>query len=264
MADTIKKSLTVQWIVNRKDKKLIKFVEGEDKTYKLADNVLEHLNGIKTNTIVNVTIEGENIVYIAVKGEAVKTEEVKKEVEKIVTNTPQTIVGEDKKVEPFLMPKVENSKLSVETNQNVKVDNKFLTYKVKGYSKDLLWWLFEETGEKIWFGVDDKMIPFMRNVKKGDILKISGESRESRGKDVDFITSAELVTKSQETVNSTNEQPKKGSYSNDADARAKNTALMVAKDIVVVLLNKDKIDNKKIKEVLMDLTKICYETLNSI
>lgn len=279
MADQIKKEMAVQWIVNRKDKKLIKFVESEDRTYKLADNVLEHLNSIKTNTIVNVTIEGENVVYIAVKGEEIKTTEVKKE---IVSETPKQEVIE-KKIE--LVPeqntvKEEKSKSIVEINQNgtncavdfnqasgvEKKVQAIYTYKVKGYSKDLLWWLFEETGEKVWFGVDDKLIDFMKTIEKGDVLKISGESRKSRGKDVDFITYAELITKSQKNTNIANEQSNK-SYSKNDNEMNKRTALMQAKDIVVSLIGSksERVNSQdKVNDLIKSLTKICYEAITQL
>jgi hypothetical protein len=250
MSELIKQEMTVQWIVNRIDKKSIKFVEGENKTYKLADNLqVEEIVKRKINVPVNVTIENDIVVYIAIRGEEAKIIETSKEEKSVETKKQEDVV---------------------EINQKVEVDKQVQsihTYKVKGYSKDMLWWLFEETGEKVWFGVDDKMIPFMRNIKKGDILKISGESRDSRGKDVDFITYAELVTKSTENTNPDNVQPKKGSYSNDSDARAKNTAIMIAKDIIVAYINSkaEKVNTEeKVEGLLKQLTKVCYEVITAL
>ena len=59
-----KHEFVVKWIV--KDKKIIKFVEQEEKTYKLADNVLDFLDEIKSNAPVNVTIADDKVIFIQV------------------------------------------------------------------------------------------------------------------------------------------------------------------------------------------------------
>jgi hypothetical protein len=255
MTEQIKQEMTVQWIVNRKDKKLIKFVEGEDKTYKIADNLnVDEIVKRKTNIPVNVTIENDTVTSISIRGEETKPESPKEE-KPIETPKQETI---EKKPEPVQ----EQKEVIKEESKNTQSSN---TYKVKGYSKDMLWWLFEETGEKVWFGVDDKLIDFMKTIKKGDVLEINGESRKSRGKDVDFITSAKLITQSKaiENTSSEKEQPKKASY-RDESAMDKRTAVMVAKDIVVALINSksERVNSEeKVNILIKNLTKVCYESL---
>jgi hypothetical protein len=241
MADLIKEDLTIRWIVARR--KLVQFTN--DKTYKLADSVLEHIKEIekrKTNIPVEVIITPKNqneeydlVTFIAIKGETHTAQEVK---EFVKDKNPE------KKEEP-------------------KIEEKKAVYTVEGWSKDGQWYLFTETAKE-WFGIDVSM----KDIKKGDKVEITYRLGESRGKPVNFITSVKVIQTSNIPENTPNvEANKKSSYSNDSQARAKNTAIMVAKDIVVAYVNSKAgiVDTEiKVGEMLKRLTKSCYETIESL
>ena len=219
-----KKELTVKWIVA--NKKIIKFIEEEDTTYKLADNVLEYLDEIKPNVPVNVTIDKGSVIFIQkIEGVVVSNEE------------PE------------------------QTSSNNDV------YTVKAISKTRDYYLFEEAGEKEWFTVAKNVKGFLKDVKKGDQLEINVEvTTNDKNKEVKTIVFAKIKSQNKEVKEDQPKektQTKKSSY-RDEDAMDKRTALMVAKDIVTVLLENDKIDNKQVKEVLKDLTKASYDNIQEL
>ena len=230
-----KKELTVKWIV--KDKKIIKFVEEEEKTYKLADNVLEFLDEIKSNVPVNVTISNDKVIFIQVNENA----DVKNEVE----------------------PEPE------EQDNNVKSESSNETYTVKAISKTRDYYLFDECGEKEWFTVAKNVKNFLKNVKKGDVLEIKHTTeKDNKGRETRLINYAKVVSEKVEEVKEeskkeTTVSTKKSSY-RDEESTDKRTSLMVAKDIIIALINKGEIVTSAIPNTLKDLTKKCYETINNI
>lgn len=231
----IKKELTVQWIVV--GKKMIKFIEESDKTYKLADNVIEYLDEIKSNVPVNVTIVGDSVIFIQ-KREGAVTEEA--EVEKEVVESSET-----------------------------QSDNQ--TYTVKAISKTRDYYLFDECGEKEWFTVASNVKNFLKDVKKGDILEVKVEVSNDGKRDTRTITYAKIkatkeVEPKQETKNETTSTKKKSSYRDEGET-TKRTALMTAKDIVCAYINsKAELVNgeAKVSGLLKRLTKTCYEIIESI
>lgn len=231
-----KKELTVKWIV--KDKKIIKFVEQEEKTYKLADNVLDFLDEIKSNVPVNVTIADDKVIFIQVNENAESS------------NEP------DKSQEPKSEEKSESS------NE---------TYTVKAISKTRDYYLFDECGEKEWFTVAKNVKNFLKDVKKGDVLEIKHTvEKDDKGRDVRLINFAkvvgEKVEEKKENVLKTTVSTKKSSY-RDEESTDKRTAVMTAKDIVVAYINsKAEIVNTetKVGELLKRLTKVCYEAIQSL
>lgn len=270
MSDPIKQDLTIRWIVARR--KLVQFTN--DKTYKLADSVLEHIKEIekrKTNIPVEVIITPKNqneeydlVTFIAIKGETHTAQEVKE------------LVKEPEKKEE---PKVEEKKVVEEApkTENKVAGSSQAIYTVKGYSKERppLWWLFEELGDKTWLGVDSKLLETMSKFKKGDKLSFDTEPRIQQYKGIDrtinyIVAVKPIEIKTVESSQATQEKSpenKKSSYSNDSQARAKNTAIMVAKDIVVAYVNSKAgiVDTEiKVGEMLKRLTKVCYETIESL
>ena len=228
-----KKELTVKWIV--KDKKIIKFVEEEEKTYKLADNVLEFLDEIKSNVPVNVTIADDKVIFIQVNENAdVKVEEEAKE-----------------------------------KDADVKSESSNETYTVKAISKTRDYYLFDECGEKEWFTVAKNVKNFLKDVKKGDVLEIKhSNEKDDKGRDVRLINFAKVVSEKiiEENKKETKVSTKKSSY-RDEESTDKRTAVMTAKDIVVAYINsKAEIVNTeaKVGELLKRLTKVCYEAIQSL
>lgn len=230
-----KELFTVKWIV--KDKKIIKFIEREDVTFKLADNVLEFLDEIKSNVPVNVTIADGKVIFIQVNENAnVQEKELEEPEEKDVTEE--------------------------------KTESSNETYTVKAISKTRDYYLFDECGEKEWFTVAKNVKNFLKNVKKGDVLEIKYEVTNDGKRDTRLINFAKVVGEKaeevkDETKKETTVSTKKSSY-RDEEATDKRTAIMTAKDLVVALINNGKIENKQIKEVLADLTKTCYEAIQSL
>lgn len=251
-----KQALTIKWIVL--PKKMIKFIEAEDKTYKLADNVVSQIEELIKNKIitlpgnsipVNVIINGENVTFISIRDNSVKVEEKKVEEKPIEKKEEKTEV---------VTPKAETN---------------YKSYTVLGYSKDRKWWLFKEIGEKVWVGVDEKVS--MQNINKDDKIELVLETRKTTYKDkereIQFITAIKVIeSKKQEISQDSNpksEQVSKKSSYRDENAMDKRTALMVAKDIVVAYINsKAEIVNTEVKvgELTKRLTKVCFDALNSI
>lgn len=231
-----KKELTVKWKV-LKDKKIIKFIEEENKTYKLADNVLEYLDEIKSGVPVNVTVIGDTVTFIQKRetdGEEYTNEAPEEDYEPEKEETVQNSEGE--------------------------------TYTVKAISKTRDYYLFEECGDKEWFTVAKNVKNFLKDVKKGDALEVKVEVSNDGKRDtrtIVFATVKATKEKEPEKKTETVTTQKKSSY-RDEDATDKRTAVMTAKDLVVALLNAEKIDNKQIKEVLTDLTKTCYKAIQSL
>ena len=226
-----KKELVVKWIV--KDKKIIKFIEEEEKTYKLADNVLEFLDDIKSNVPVNVTISDGKVIFIQVNENAEPSNESQE-------------------------PEPEKNEASNETN----------LVTVKAISKTRDYYLFDEYGEKEWFTVAKNVKNFLKDVKKGDKLEVKVEvSTDEKNKTVRTIIFAKVQeSKKEEPKQETKSETvstKKSSY-RDEESTDKRTALMVAKDIVVSLIQEKGLEMKKVKEALKDLTKTCYETIQSL
>ena len=224
-----KKELTVKWIV--KDKKIIKFIEEEEKTYKLADNVLDYLKDIKANSPVNVTIDGDNVIYIAIK-EGAKTE----------TSTEN--LPPDEQPEPEVTPSE-------------------ATYTVKGISKSGDWYLFEETGEKEWFGIEEDVKKYLegQGVKSGDVLEIKYLEKTKKNKTQNYISFAKIKA-SKESEPKKETSARKTSY-RDEDATDKRTAIMSAKDIVIALIPKG-LEKKQIGQAMKDLSRDCYEALTEL
>ena len=230
-----KESFTVKWIV--KDKKIIKFVEREEVTFKLADNVLEFLDEIKSNVPVNVTIADDKVIFIQINENA----------------DVQAKVPEEKEVDEE--PKSEFS------NE---------TYTVKAISKTRDYYLFDECGEKEWFTVAKNVKNFLKNVKKGDVLEIKHTTeKDDKGRDVRLINFAKVVSEKVEEEGTKTETKKvstktKYGSTDDLIAKAKNSACMNAKDIVIALIQEKGLEAKQIKEALIDLTKTCYEAIQSL
>jgi len=233
-----KHEFVVKWIV--KDKKIIKFVEQEEKTFKLADNVLEFLDEIKSNVPVNVTIADDKVIFIQVNENAdVKAKELPEPEEKDVD---------------------EESK-SESSNE---------TYTVKAISKTRDYYLFDECGEKEWFTVAKNVKNFLKNVEKGNVLEIKYEVTNDGKRDTRLINYAkvanEKVEEKKEDKKETTVSTKKSSY-RDEESTDKRTAVMTAKDVVVAYINsKAEIVNTeaKVGELLKRLTKVCYEAIQSL
>jgi len=228
----IKKELTVKWLVA--NKKIIKFIEEEEKTYKLANNVIEFLDEIKANTPVNVTVIGDSVTFIQKRDEVI-SEEPEQEAE--TNDEPQEEIADE------------------------------MIYTVKAISKTRDYYLFDEANEKEWFTVAPNVKSYLENVKKGDVLKVNIKITNDGKRDVKTIVFAQI-----QTVEKTNEQKieektstftRKSSY-RDEESTDKRTAIMIAKDIINTLLANDKIKKNEIKSVLVDLSKISYEIIKKL
>ena len=238
----VKKILTVKWIV--KDKKIIKFVEEENDTYKLADNVLNYLDEIKSGVSVNVTIDDKNVTYIAVKEGN--------------TQTPEPTSKTDK-------PKPEEKQKSEPEKNNASNETEMVT--VKAISKTRDYYLFDEKGEKEWFTISPDVKNFLKDVKKGDVLEVKVEVSNDGKRNVNTVVFAKVKNVAEPEKEEKTEPYKKKSSYRDEESTDKRTALMSAKDIVIAYINsKAEIVNGESKaiDLLNRLTKACYENIQSL
>lgn len=237
-----KKELTVKWLVA--NKKIVKFIEEESKTYKLADNVIEYLDEIKANVPVNVTIVDDKVIFIQ-----------KREGE---------VVNKDDEIE---LANMEDYKETNEEPQEKTADE--MVYTVKAISKTRDYYLFDEAGEKEWFTVAPNVKNFLKDVKKGDVLKVKIEVSNDGKRDVKTIVFAKVQSTKEEPKPETKSKTvatKKSSY-RDEESTDKRTALMTAKDIVVAYINsKAEIVNSESKasDLLKRLSKVCYDAIQSL
>jgi hypothetical protein len=244
-----KKKIKILWIVQ--SKRMIK--DTDNNTYKYAENLSEVANTLKPSMEVSVEVDDNTIVSFGEAPEVAKQEvpkvlEEKKEPEKQETKQEETIKEEKETVS--------------EAKSEVK------TYTVSRISKDKKWWMFQETGDKVWFGVDDKVKNYIEKYNIGDIIEITYQLRNDGKKDLNYITFVKAV-KITENASITSEQTssKKSTYSSDSIARAKNTAVMVAKDLVVAYINGKALivdTETKTAELLKRLTATCYEAINQL
>jgi len=231
-----KKELTVKWLVA--NKKIVKFIEEESKTYKLADNVIEYLDEIKANIPVNVTIVDDKVIFIQKReGEFVnKEEEVEKESEQEANDEPQEKTADE------------------------------MVYTVKAISKTRDYYLFNEAGEKEWFTIAPNVKSYLKDVKKGDVLKVNVEVTNDGKRDTRTITYAQVQSSSKEE--SKQETKKETSGKSDTNSSIeKQVALKEAGAIVRAYIDsKAEIVNNESKtsELLKRLTKVCYEAIQSL
>jgi len=232
-SNEIKKELTVKWIV--KDKRVIKFLEEDDNTYRLAENVLEYLDDIKSNVAVDVTINDNQVTYIAKKTAS------KKKVEKKETKSTEEPVDSSQ----------ESKKCEVVT--------------VKGISKTRDYYLFDEYGEKEWFTIASNVKNFLKDVSNGDKLEISYEVSNEGKRTIRTVTFAKIIEKNQiqSKSESKNNFTNKSSY-RDEGATDKRTASMNAKEVVVALINNKLIEKANIKDAIIDLTELFYNTTQNL
>jgi len=172
MVDKIKKELTVKWIVV--NKKIVKFIEEEAKTYKLGDNVLEYLDEIKANVPVNVTIVDDKVTFIQKReGKVVKDNEPEQEE---TNNEVEEVAGVEK------------------------------TYTVKAISKTRDYYLFDEAGEKEWFTVAPNVKSYLEDIKKGDVLKVKVEITNDGKRDTRTINYAQVQSNQKEEKQETKKE----------------------------------------------------------
>lgn len=236
-SNEIKKELTVKWVV--KDKRVIKFLEEDDNTYRLADNVLEYLDDIKSNVAVDVTINDNQVTYIAKKTAKSQQEEKPKEKEEKTNNE--------------------------DTKDSSKDSKKSETVTVKGISKTRDYYLFEEYGEKEWFTIAKNVKNFLKDVTNGDKLEITYEVSSEGKRIIRTITFAKILEKNQTQSKSEfkNNSTHKSSY-RDEGATDKRTASMNAKDVVVALINNKLVEKSNIKDAIIDLTELFYNATKNL
>lgn len=234
-----KKELTVKWLVA--NKKIVKFIEEESKTYKLADNVIEYLDEIKANVPVNVTIVDDKVIFIQ-----------KREGE---------VVNKDDEIE---LANMEDYKETNEEPQEKTADE--MVYTVKAISKTRDYYLFDEAGEKEWFTIAPNVKSFLKDVKKGDVLKVNIEVSNDGKRDTRTISYAQVQSSSKEEPKQ--ETKKAISVKSDTNASIeKQVALKEAGAIVRAYIDsKAEIVNgeSKTNELLQRLSKVCYEILQSL
>lgn len=113
---------------------------------------------------------------------------------------------------------------------------------------------------------DEPWIPVSGDVQSEDYDKIGLVA----GNTVTLtISNGEIVKVLSDTDSTKKEEVKetpikKQSSFRDEDSTDKRTVLMVAKDIVVALINKGDLEKPQIKEAIDTLTKACYDALNNL
>lgn len=220
-----KKELTVKWILAKK--RIIKFIEEPDTTYDI-DAKVENLESIKSNVKINVKIEDNKVI------------EINKESEKKA----------DKKEEQ----KTESKSESNTTDANIKT----WTIEAMTSSKDVV--KFKE-GEVNWYVVAEEIIPQFKELNKGDIVSIQVGKVEQKGKEKDGVIAITNAVKNTETPATDDKELESSIHNSKSSSIEKQCALKSATEIVVALLELDKIKKDDIKTTIEDLTKSCYQAI---
>ena len=201
------------------------------------------MDEIKANVSVNVTIANDKVIFIQ-KREDVASDDDYEETEAKDYDESEEEISDNK------------------TNEE--------TLTVKAISKTRDYYLFEEAGEKEWFTIAENVKNFLKDVKKGDVLKAKVEvSTDKKNRTVRTIVFAKVQESKkeeskQETKTSTSY--KKTSY-RDEEATDKRTASMNAKDIIVALITNGRVEvesKEKIEKAISALTKKFYEVIKNL
>jgi len=230
---------TVAWFIAKKA--LIKFAEGDD-SYTVADNVMKASDfekyPISKGDTVEVSIEDEEVTFMkkdtTEKKEEPKTEAPKEEVAEVVEEDVQTFVVEG------VFTNTKENKKSV----------KFKDEKINGKK----WTVISEELAKSEF----KDIGLVANnsvsvvISDGVITKVTvlGEVEAPKEeKKAESKTEAKSSTAKKYSTNST------------GSSIERQCALKGAVEIVKTLLETKTLENNKVKEAIVDLTKVCYKAI---
>lgn len=241
MVKGTQKSLTVKWILP--DKRVVKFKEEED-TYDLADNVkTEYLTGIDAGVAVKVTINEGKVIF---------------------------------------MQKDKENKLSSVKDNKPESNEERMTCTINAMTTDKSVVKFEKDKDnKKWYIITDAVKADFEKLNKGDIVdvtlgKVLGYNKAKTKK---FPKDAVIAVHSDITsddikvdlseIKGYDDSLKKSysaqySYNGKNDSIERQCALKSATELVVALIEQDKIDStnpEKVKNILTSLTKSCYEAI---
>jgi len=236
MSDKKTVSKIVAWCVPKRA--LIKF-DGDDDSITISKNVLDKTDFAKyplaKGDTVDVSIEGDEVVYIRKSGDASPVKEEAKEEAKT----------EEK----------------VETKAEASVDSVELTKEVYCVSKYGL----KFVGDNDWTNFTDELqkkdVRSMGVVAKNTITVVLQAGKIVEIKKVEVQKESEKVEKE-----STSSSSRKSSY-RDEESTDKRTASMNAKDVVVALINASREEvnsTDKIEKAINVLTKKFYEVTKNL
>ena len=229
MSERIKK--VVNWFLLDKNPPLIKF-QGDEDSVVVSEKVISVSNfekyPIKKGDSVEVSIEGNEVVFLRKENKFAKK-----------TNTTKT---ETKPAESSASETKELTVTAIYNGESVKFEEENINGKKWTKLSDAL------------KGKDFKSIGLVAN-NKVKITLVDG-----------VISSVESLTKEAPEAEEKTEakvSTKKPSY-RDEDSTDKRTCVMIAKDIVVALINQGLAEKEGIEKALEDLSKKSYEILSNL
>lgn len=227
-----KKELTVKWLNTKK--RVVMFKEEAEEVYSIADNVKDsYLEGIDTDTKVNVTTDEDAVIFI----QPIKPKEEKKEEAKTESS------GDTKR---WTIAVVDKAKTYIGFEESKKDNDKLQ-----------------------WYVIPENVKSFIGDLDKGDIVETKIGTVDGKGKDgktvkkqaVLFVKKVASKEKKEEKTSTKSER--KSSY-RDEESTDKRTASMNAKDVVVALINNKLVEKDNIKTAIEDLTQTFYEVTKNL
>jgi len=235
---------TVAWFIAKKS--LIKF-QGDDDTYTVAENVLKVIEDKKTTIT---------------KGDEVEVEVTEEEVTFMKKEEKAEDKKEEAKEEVKEEPKAEEKK--EEVKEPATGDSDTQTFTVEGVFED------KEKIKSVKFK-DEKI-----NGKKW--TKLSTELGKKEFKDLGLVANNEVTVtivdgvivkigyvkvaeKKEESKTEAKKETKKSSYNSTGSSIERQCAMKGAVEIVKTMLETKALENNKVKEAIVDLTKVCYKAI---